>query len=179
MGGLISTVNHAMHKEGSGENGTGGNDEDKKTKSRPAPIKNDDWQGLYDFINDLADGRFLVAFDKWAHFTSGSGPGGVGGMGGLGSIVGRGGIQFMKYQSKFVLNSTWKNWANYMSNRGWSFGDIQKTLLNGKWSPHSGNNYLNPGNSMSKVTNINTGRSLIIDNVTKDIIHLGKPGFVY
>jgi hypothetical protein len=87
--------------------------------------------------------------------------------------------EFMKYQKNFILKSGWKNWGNYMNKRGWTFNDIQQTLLNGKWQPHSGTNWLNPGNSMSVVTNPNTGKSLIIDNITKEIIHLGKKGYVY
>ena len=88
----------------------------------------------------------------------------------------KGGGLFMKYQGNFVLNKNWKNWGNYLSKQGWSGKDIQQTLLKGQWSPHSGTNYLNPGNPMSIVTNPTTGKSLIIDNVTKEIIQLGKTG---
>ena len=107
---------------------------------------------------------------------------------GLGSMFGgkistkvaaKGGTQFMKYQENFVLNKNWKNWGNYMSKRGWSGKDIQQTLLKGKWGPYSGTNYLNPGNSMSIVTNPITGKSLIIDNITKEIIQLGGTGFKF
>lgn len=66
-----------------------------------------------------------------------------------------------------------------MMKRGWKFDDIQKTLAKGKWEPHSGQNYLNPGNSMSIVTNQSTGKSLIIDNVTKEVIQLGDKGFLH
>jgi hypothetical protein len=40
----------------------------------------------------------------------------------LGSIrnAAKGGTQFMKYQGNFVLKSSWKNWGNYMSKRGWA-----------------------------------------------------------
>jgi hypothetical protein len=90
----------------------------------------------------------------------------------------RGG-KFMKYQKNFILNSAWKIWGKYMAKRGWTYTEIEKTLLHGKWSPISGNNYLNPGNSMSIVTSPSTGKSLIIDNVTKEVIHLGEKGYVY
>lgn len=85
----------------------------------------------------------------------------------------------MKYQKNFVLNSLWKSWGKYMAKRGWTFDEIQKTLLHGKWTPIGGNNYLNPGNSMSMVTNLKSNKSLIIDNVTKEILHLGKSTYVY
>jgi hypothetical protein len=97
----------------------------------------------------------------------------------LGTVAVKEGIQFMKYQGNFVLKSGWKNWSNYMNKRGWNFDDIQQTLLKGKWNPHSGTNYINYGNSMSIVTNPKTGKSLIIDNITKEIIHLGEKGYVY
>tara|TARA_R100000750_G_scaffold43554_3_gene29067 strand:- start:11099 stop:11305 length:207 start_codon:yes stop_codon:yes gene_type:complete len=44
---------------------------------------------------------------------------------------------------------------------------------------HTGTNYLNPGNPMSIVTNPSTDKSLIIDNVTKEVIQLGGKGFKY
>ncbi len=84
-----------------------------------------------------------------------------------------------KYQKYFQLNKKWKNWGDYMMKRGWKFDDIQKTLAKGKWEPHAGQNYLNPGNSMSIVTNQSTGKSLIIDNVTKEVIQLGDKGFLH
>ncbi len=66
-----------------------------------------------------------------------------------------------------------------MTKRGWSFDDVKNTLAGGKWSPHSGTNFLNPGNSMSLVTNSSTGMSLVIDNVTKEVIQLGSKGFKF
>jgi RHS repeat-associated protein len=93
-------------------------------------------------------------------------------------IFGRG-SQIMKFQGNFVLNPGWKNWATYMSKRGWNFNEIQQTLTKGKWSPHTGNNYLNPGNSMSIVTDPKTGKSLIIDNISKEIIQLGGKGWIF
>jgi RHS repeat-associated protein len=91
--------------------------------------------------------------------------------------VGKVGTQFMKYQGNFVLNSSWKNWGTYMSKQGWSFQQVEQTLMKGNWQPWTKNqNWLNPGNSMSIVTNPQTGQSLIIDNVTKEIIQLGKVG---
>ncbi|MCP3659383.1 MAG: hypothetical protein GY830_03335 [Bacteroidetes bacterium] len=83
------------------------------------------------------------------------------------------GNKFMKYQENFSLNPEWKNWKNYLKKRNWNFDDIQKTLLEGKWQPHYGKNWLNKGNSMSLVTNPTSGKSIIIDNITKDIIQLG------
>ena len=89
----------------------------------------------------------------------------------------KGGSQFMKYQGDFVLKPGWKNWGKYVSQRGWKFDDIQQTLLKGKWQPWTKNkNWMNPGNSMSIITNPQTGKSLIIDNVTKEVIQLGKSG---
>jgi RHS repeat-associated protein len=79
---------------------------------------------------------------------------------------------------KFKLNSQWKDWNNYMTKRGWSKDEIKLTLENGNWSKHVGENYLNPGNSMSIVTNGN-GKSLIIDDVTHEIIQLGDIGYKY
>ena len=66
-----------------------------------------------------------------------------------------------------------------MTKRGWTTDDIQKTLSEGQWTEHIGDNWLNPGNSMSIITNTDTGKSLIIDDVTKEIIQLGDIGFKF
>jgi RHS repeat-associated protein len=97
-------------------------------------------------------------------------------LGGLGKV----GTLFMKYQGNFVLNTAWKNWGTYMTKQGWSFAQVEQTLLKGNWQSWTKNqNWLNPGNSMSIVTNPQTGQSLIIDNVTKEIIQLGKAGHAF
>ncbi|MCP3659254.1 MAG: hypothetical protein GY830_02630 [Bacteroidetes bacterium] len=82
----------------------------------------------------------------------------------------------MKYQENFSLNPEWKNWKNYLKKRNWNFDDIQKTLLEGEWQSHHGTNWLNKGNSMSLITNPTSGKSIIIDNITKEIIYLGNAG---
>ena len=78
-----------------------------------------------------------------------------------------------------VLRPGWKNWGKYMGNKGWTPDEIQQTLIKGKWKPHLGTNHMNPGNPMRLVTNPYTGKSLIIDNVTREIIQLGRKGYRY
>ena len=80
--------------------------------------------------------------------------------------------------SEFILNPEWKNWESYMSRRGWTEEEIQQTLKDGKWETWTGKpNYLHPSNAMSKVTNLQTDKSLIIDNITHEIIQLSKQGY--
>lgn len=82
-------------------------------------------------------------------------------------------------RGKYSLNSEWKDWPKYMTEKGWTREDISRTLIQGKWLKHYKENYLNPGNPVSIVTDEKTGRSLIIDNRTREILQLGKDGYKY
>ena len=168
-------------------NDGGGNDNEKLKVAEIAPKQTSSFDGFWGGVNWVLNGGIEngVKYD-WSGNATGVAPSmgepfipGVSGGMKLIKAAAKGSSQFMKYQGNFVLKSNWKNWGNYMSKRGWAFDDIQQTLLKGKWTPHSGTNYLNPGNPMSIVTNPSTGKSLIIDNVTKEVIQLGGKGFKY
>lgn len=76
------------------------------------------------------------------------------------------------------MNPSWKNWDSYMKKRKRTEETIRDTIEDGKRHSHSGDNYLNPGNSMKRIES-QSGKSLVIDDVTKEIIMLGGEGFKY
>jgi len=44
---------------------------------------------------------------------------------------------------------------------------------------HKGINYLNLGNEILRIIDPNSGKSLVIDKITNEIILLGKTGFKF
>lgn len=69
------------------------------------------------------------------------------------------------------------NIDNYLSKRGWTFEQIQETLNNGQIMEYNGTNYINPGNPVIRIQNLDLNKSLIYDPIAKQIIQLGQPGF--
>lgn len=68
-------------------------------------------------------------------------------------------------------------WANQMAKRGWTPKQIGEALQGGKSFPAK--NMVNQGNGATRYVHPKTGRSVVIDNVTKEIIHVGGDGFKY
>lgn len=64
-----------------------------------------------------------------------------------------------------------------MSKRGWSTEMITEALKNGR--SFDAVNLINKGNTATRYVHPKTGQSVVIDNITREIIHLGGPGFKY
>jgi len=139
--------------------------------------------GVGDIVNNLADNYPIIGTALDHPFITGPVMGIVGGVAiYLGATVWEAvatvGPVAVKVQY-YILNYKWKDWPNYMIKKGWTFEEIQQTLSKGEWAARSAYNGLNPGNSMNIVTNLSTGKSLIIDIVTNEIIQLGKVGYKF
>jgi len=68
-------------------------------------------------------------------------------------------------------------WLSQMSARGWTGQTIQEAITSGETYPAT--NLINPANTAIRYVHPITGQSLVIDDITKEIIHLGGPGFKY
>ncbi|WP_419648177.1 colicin E5-related ribonuclease [Thiolapillus sp.] len=64
-----------------------------------------------------------------------------------------------------------------MKKRGWTNQQITEALQGGKRFPAE--NLVNKGNSATRYVHPKMGRSVVIDDVTKEIIHVGGDGFKY
>lgn len=64
-----------------------------------------------------------------------------------------------------------------MARRGWTPRQISEAIHNGR-KVHAVNK-INPGNGATRYVHPATGRSVVIDNVTQEVIHVGGDGFVY
>ena len=64
-----------------------------------------------------------------------------------------------------------------MQQRGWTPSQITEAVENGQKFPVANN--VNPGNAATRYVHPATGRSVVMDDVTKEVIHVGADGFVY
>jgi RHS repeat-associated protein len=67
-------------------------------------------------------------------------------------------------------------WANRLAAGGWRPGDITRVIRQGDraFAP----NLVNPGNSATRFTDSATGRFVVRDDVTLEILQVSRPGFV-
>jgi hypothetical protein len=68
-------------------------------------------------------------------------------------------------------------WANQMKSRGWTPEKISEALKSRKTFPAP--NKINPANPATRYVHPETGQSIIRDDVTGEIFHIGGPGFGY
>lgn len=68
-------------------------------------------------------------------------------------------------------------WANQASKRGWTPTQITEAIAKGKRFPAE--NKIRPQNGASRYVHPETGRSVVVDDVTREVIHIGGDGFRY
>lgn len=64
-----------------------------------------------------------------------------------------------------------------MARRGWTPQQISEAIQNGQRFPAVNN--VNSGNAATRYVHPDTSRSVVVDNVTGEVIHVGGDGFVY
>ena len=70
-----------------------------------------------------------------------------------------------------------KKWANQLANRGWTERQITEAITKGKRFPAVNN--VNKANSATRYVHPKTGKSIVVDDVTKELLHIGKSGYKY
>lgn len=101
--------------------------------------------------------------------SGGSGSGAGSGSGGVGSGSTR--------KWKLGGNKSAQKWANQMAARGWTPEQIDEAIQSGK--QYTATNNINLANGATRYVNPTTGRSVALDNVTGEVIHVGGDGFRY
>jgi len=74
-------------------------------------------------------------------------------------------------------NKSAQKWQRQMQRRGWTPEQIDDAIANGQTFPAPNN--IDPGNGGTRYVNPQTGRSVVIDNKTGEVIHVGGDGFKY
>jgi hypothetical protein len=99
-------------------------------------------------------------------------------------------IKWLKWLSrlraaKAGAGSSWKlggfksaeKWASQMAKRGWTPEQITQAVQKGE--RFAAENLVNKANTATRFVHPQTGRSVVIDDVTKEVIHVGGNGFKY
>jgi hypothetical protein len=68
-----------------------------------------------------------------------------------------------------------KRWANQLEKRDWTPDEITETIAKGK--SYRVENRVNPNNEARQYTNMRTGRFVVRDEVTKEILQVSGDGF--
>ncbi|HEX5446465.1 MAG TPA: hypothetical protein VFW87_21790 [Pirellulales bacterium] len=74
-------------------------------------------------------------------------------------------------------NHSADQWADKMARRGWTALQISEAIQQGQ--RFRAVNNVNPTNGATRYVHPATSRSVVIDNVTNEVIHVGGDGFVY
>jgi hypothetical protein len=68
-------------------------------------------------------------------------------------------------------------WQNQLRARGWTHEQIEEAVQKGQNYPILNN--LHPSHGATRYVHPKTGRSIVIDNATGAVIHVGGDGFKY
>jgi len=68
-------------------------------------------------------------------------------------------------------------WQQQLSKRGWSPQQISEAVVHGEHFPAE--NLVNKGHSARRYVHPETGRSVVVDDVTKEVLHVGGDNFKY
>ena len=74
-------------------------------------------------------------------------------------------------------NKTAQKWANQLRERGWTPQQIDEAITSGK--SFKERNRINPNNVAIRYVHPKTNQSVVIDDVTKEVIHVGGRWFKY
>ena len=70
-----------------------------------------------------------------------------------------------------------QQWQNQLAQRGWTLELIDEAIASGQ--RHSAPNYVNPGNAATRYVSPRTGQSVVVDDQTGEVLHVGAPGYRY
>ena len=74
-------------------------------------------------------------------------------------------------------NHSPRQWQNKMRARGWTDDQITEAIRGGLQHPTT--NSVAPGNGDTRYVHPTTGRSVVVDDTTGEVIHVGGDGYVY
>jgi hypothetical protein len=63
-----------------------------------------------------------------------------------------------------------QRWQTQLAQRGWTLEEIEETIATGNRYP--ARNYVHPGNTATRFVNLQTGKSVVIDDRTGEVLLL-------
>nr|WP_257721635.1 RHS repeat-associated core domain-containing protein [Desulfomicrobium orale] len=85
--------------------------------------------------------------------------------------------QSSNYTWKFWAGKSPIKWSNQMQNRGWTHEQISEAIKYGK--RYRATNLINKHHSATRYIHPKTGRSVVIDDITREVIHIVGDGYKY
>lgn len=74
-------------------------------------------------------------------------------------------------------NHSAEQWRKKMRQRGWTADQITEAIPLGP--RFAASNHINPANTATRYVHPTTGRSVVLDDSTGEVIHVGGDGYVY
>ena len=74
-------------------------------------------------------------------------------------------------------NQSAEQWQGKLRQRGWTTDQIEEAIRHGRRIAAVNN--INPTNGATRHVHPTTGRSVVLDDATGEVIHVGGDGFVY
>ncbi|HMN41861.1 MAG TPA: colicin E5-related ribonuclease [Phycisphaerales bacterium] len=127
------------------------------------------------------DWRSVTRDGLWGAFTGGALSVGLGSAGRL--IRGQDDVVLLQVSGrpaipwKFGADKSGTKWTNQMTKRGWTPQQIDEATQLG--AAYRATNNLNPSNSATRYVHPTTGRSVVVDDVTYEVFHIGGDNFKY
>jgi len=78
---------------------------------------------------------------------------------------------------RFGANHSDIQWQQRIAKRGWSVDQIDEAIATGQ--RFSATNLVHPANPATRYVHPTTGRSVVRDDVTGEVVHVGGDGFLY
>jgi hypothetical protein len=70
-----------------------------------------------------------------------------------------------------------EKWQTQLAQRGWTMDQIAEAIAIGRRYPAS--NYVNPGNTATRYVNPRTGKSVVLNDLSGEVLHVGAAGYQY
>lgn len=88
-------------------------------------------------------------------------------------------------EARTALSQAWRlgefksaaKWESQLARRGWTRQQITEAIQSGE--KFAAENLVNKGNAATRYVSPQTRQSVVIDNVTNEVLHVGGPGFKY
>jgi len=102
---------------------------------------------------------------------------GAGSTGPLAAPAARGGAEAAQQGWKLGAFKSAAKWESQMGKRGWTPQQITEAMQKGE--RFAAENLVNKSNAATRYVHPETGRSVVIDDITKEVIHVGGDAFKY
>ena len=129
-----------------------------------------DWTPVGDMAA-VVTGQDLLTGEKVSRMAAGAGLV----VGTVGGPLAKGALKSAQRLWKLGVHKSAMKWVKQFTQRGWTPDKVDEAILKG--SRHKAANHVNPKNAATRYEY--QGKSVVRDDITKEILHVGDEGFKY